>query len=186
MPRINLNEVEASDVTSTGVFTALPAGGYVCKIVDVEHVPEREYFWLVIDIAEGEHIGYYSDAWGVAHPTSHRVLVSYKESALGMLKGRLSMLTDCNPGFDAIAAFQGDNWEAFYNKKVGLVVGLEEYVSNTGDVRERLNWFNALWRTPEQIRTGKFKVPATKKLDTKPDKPDRPKSKTYDDPLPFE
>ena len=184
MPNINLDSIETSDITTDGAFTPLPAGGYVCKIVDVEDVPAREYFWIVIDIAEGEHAGYYADAWGVGHPAAHRVLISYKQTALGMLKGRLKMLTDSNPGFDAIAAFQGDNWTAFLGKTLGLIVGEEEYESNTGEVRTRLNWFNALWRTPAQIRKGGYRIPQTKTLKAGDAKPPRD-APADDETIPF-
>lgn len=187
MPHIDLSNVEAADITSGGSFKKLPAGGYVAKIVDIEHIADREYFWLVIDIAEGEYAGYFADAWGIGHPGTHRLLVSYKQSALGMLKARLILLTKCNPGFDAVAAFNGDNWEAFIGKRIGLVVGEEEYESNTGEVRTRLNWFNAIWKEPAQIRANDFKVPDIKKLKAG-DAPRNGARSAYaydDEPLPF-
>ena len=187
MPYIDFSNVEETDMTSGGSFKKLPAGGYVAKIVDTEYIAERKRLWLVIDIAEGEYASYYADAWGIGHPGTHRLMVSYLDSAKGMLLWRLNRLTEWNPGFDAIAASNGDNWEAFIGKKIGLVVGEEEYESNTGEVRTRLDWFHAKWMDPAQIRTRDFKVPDLKKLKAG-DAPRNSARSAYaydDEPLPF-
>ena len=103
--KLDLSNVKASG--GDGGFTPLPEGAYVVEIVAVMDNEEREYLEVTFDVAEGEYAGYYSDEWGVAHPYAHQIKVSYKEKALGMLKGWLDALTASNPGFDAEACFNG-------------------------------------------------------------------------------
>ena len=189
MPKLNLDNIEAADVASEPRgFVKLPAGGYVVKIVDVDPQPDREYVWLVFDIAEGEHAGYYADAFGISHPNSHRVLVSWKPTALPMLKGRLKLIEACNPGFDAVAAFEADKWELFNGRVFGLVAGEEEYESNTGEVRTRVDWFHAKWKTIDSIAAEDYIVPQLRTLDGSDAMPRVTERAVhvYDDDIPFE
>ena len=163
MPNINLDNVKAIDVTAD--YKRLSPGGYVVKIVDIQPEDEHQRFWIVFDIAEGDDAGFYASEYGIKNPWTHRVLVSYKDTALGVLKGRFNLLASCNPGFDPEAAFRADAWDLFNGKLFGLIVGAEEYESNTGETRERLDWFNAKWRNVETIRNGSFRIPETKKKD---------------------
>ena len=64
----NYKNVQAS----SGEFARPTAGGYICKIIDVEDVPMNEqgkgnYLKIFYDIADGEFKGYYKeqfDRWG--------------------------------------------------------------------------------------------------------------------------
>ena len=191
MPKLNLDAVEAADVTSDPKgFVPLPAGGYVVKIVDVEPQDESDRVWFVFDIAAGEHAGYYADAFGIQHPQVHRVMLSWKTSrALGMLKGRLKVIDACNPGFDAVAAFEADKWELFEGRVFGLVMGYEEYTSNSGEQRERPDWFHARWKTVEDIDAENYIVPELRTQDggpRMPKQPERAASSTVYDDIPFD
>ncbi len=155
------NDAEAR----TDGFERLPAGGYVCKITAVTDETAKDYLSVVFDIAEGNYKGFYSDDWGKEHPLAHRFVMSYKETALGMFKGRLKAIDESN-GTDFVKeAVGGLDEKELVGKLVGLVIGYEEYESNRGDIRER-SYVKEV-RNVEKIRSNDFKVPELKKLDGK-------------------
>lgn len=152
-----------AEARGDGGFERLPAGGYVCKITDVEDVTAKDYLALTFDIAEGDRKCFYSDEWGLSHPYAHRFILSYKESALGMLKGRLKAIDESNGTEFVKEAVAGLKEQQLVGKMVGLVIGYEEYNSDRGDVRTRTYVKSVL--SVDKIRNGEFKVPELKKLD---------------------
>lgn len=144
-------------------FERLPAGGYVCRIIAVEDVTASDYLSVVFDIAEGDYKGFYSDDWGKDHPYAHRFFMSYKETALGMLKGRLKAIDESNGTEFVKEAVAGLKEQQLVGKLVGLVIGYEEYNSDRGDKRTRIYVKSVL--SVDKIRNGEFKVPELKKLD---------------------
>ncbi|WP_028263912.1 hypothetical protein [Atopobium fossor] len=157
---------------SSDDFTRLPAGPYVAKIIDVKDNESKEYLEIVFDIAEGGYAGFYSDDWGKTHPYAHHFFMSYKDSAFGMLKGRLNAINDSNPGFDGFAAFDAGREDMFVNRLVGLNLQEEEY-EYEGKVRTRLNVCQVV--AADKVRNGEIKAREPKKLER-----DAPVS-TYDD-----
>lgn len=127
MRQVNWESVEESN---DGGRVSLKPGGYVVKILTIEDNEAREYVHLTWDIAEGEHAGHYSDDWGKEHPFAHDLYLSYKDTALGMLKGRLSAITKSNPGFDAEAAWNGGQLTMFIGKLFGVNLREEEFNGN--------------------------------------------------------
>ncbi len=182
MPKISWGTVEAS--SDNGGFEKLPAGGYVVTITSAEFKPEKNYAEVVYDIAEGEHAGYYSDAWGQSHPFAHRFFMSYKSTALGMTKGRLEAFTASNPGFDAMAASDADRFDLFVGKRIGVNIQEEEY-EYQGEVKTRMTVCQVV--PAQDVRDGKVKARDIKRLE---------KSATasvsygtpsgYNDPVPFD
>ncbi len=164
MRSINWNNVQAS--SDGGGFAALPAGPYVARITSMEDNPAREYVEVVFDIAEGEHAGYYSDEWGKQHPYAHHFFMSYKESALGMLKGRLEAIASSNPGFDPFAAWDAGRVDMFTNRLVGINIQEEEYERKDGEVGTRLNVCQVV--DAQRVRDGKVKPREKKALTKKP------------------
>lgn len=163
MPKMNWNEINSSD---DGAFRRLAPGGYVCKILDAEDVKNREYVRLTFDIAEGPEAGFYSDDFGKSHPGTHQLILSYKPTAAGMLKGRLEKIQASNPGFDPFAAFDADQWGLFAGKLFGAVFGEEEYEvrsgEHAGEIRTSCRIQSTL--TVADVRDGKYTVPELKKL----------------------
>ena len=152
MRSVNWNNITAS---SDGGFTPLPAGPYVARIVNMLDNESREYVEVVFDIAEGEHAGYYSDDWGKSHPYAHHFFLSYKDSALGMLKGRLDAIAKSNPGFDPEAAWNAGRLDMFANRLVGINLQEEEYERNDGETGTRLNVCQVV--DAQLVREGKVK-----------------------------
>lgn len=125
MPRkVDWTSVEAS---TDGDYKSIKAGAYVGVITEMVDITSREYVQLVFDIADGEFKGYFSDSFYANKPWAHNMVLSYKDSALGMTKGRLQTIQECNPGFDPFAAWDADRWDMFKGRKVGLVLREEEY-----------------------------------------------------------
>lgn len=147
--------------SSNDGFTPLPAGPYVARVVDAIDYADREYVEVVYDIAEGEHAGYYSDDWGKAHPYAHHFFMSYKDSALGMLKGRLDAFAASNPGFDPFAAWDAGRLNIFIGRIVGINLQEEEY-ERDGEIRTRLNVCQVV--DAQKVRSGAVKARPTKTL----------------------
>ena len=150
-----------ASVQEAGESRRLPAGGYICKYTNVEDNPKKSYLYMEFDIAEGEYKGYYKeleerlDFWG------GRCYRSYTEKALPMFKRMCSAVTKSNKGF----IFDGNEHcdeETLIGKKVGMIMGEEEYIGNDGSVKTRLYVVREV--DVADIKAGKFKVPALKKL----------------------
>lgn len=130
MKPINLNNITES---TEGEFARIKPGAYPCAIMAVEDVPDKEYLRVLVDIVAGEYKDYFSDDFYKDKPFAHSMIFSYKESALGMLKGRLHVISDCNPGFDAESAIFAGKEQMLVGKAVGVVFVEEEYYDQRDD-----------------------------------------------------
>jgi hypothetical protein len=162
MRKLNWDSIQAS---TDGGFANLPAGPYVARIVDMVDNEPKEYVELVWDIAEGEHAGHYGDAWGAAHPYAHHLFMSYKETALGMLKGRLEAIEKSNPGFDPFAAWDAGRLDMFKGRLLGINLQEEEYLTRDDQVRTRLNVCQVI--PADDVRQGRVTVREKKNLEGK-------------------
>ena len=115
------------DAKTEGEFARIEPGAYVGCIGSMEDFPSKEYVQMLFDIIEGPHKGYFSDGFYADKPWAHNMILSYKDKALGMLKGRLETIAACNPGFDPFAAWDAGRLDMFAGRKVGLVFREEEY-----------------------------------------------------------
>ena len=162
MRKVNWASVTAS---SDGGFEKLPAGPYVAVITEATDHEDKQYVEIVYDIAEGEHKGYYGDDWGKSHPYAHHIFMSYKDTALGMLKGRLEAIQASNPGFDAFAAWDAGRLDMLHGRLVGINLQEEEYERNDGDTGIRLNVVQVV--DAQKVRDGLVKTRERKTLDAK-------------------
>ena len=136
MKRVDMTNVQEA----TGGFERPTAGAYICRITAVEDFPNKEYLKVSYDIDEGKFAGYYEKtrndhpdwAWVGAY------VKSYKTKALPMFKRFCSAVSKSNGNF----VFDGNTVNAdersLIGKKIGIVLGEEEYWSNSGDKRTRL------------------------------------------------
>ena len=186
MPKINHSEYDSAPASTGGEFQRMTAGGYVCVIqavrtkgVGVDYVSEKQYVKLIWDVAEGDFAGKFSDDYwaGEDRDWGHQFYLSWKN--WGALKTALTCLDESNPGFDAEAAFEADNWNMFIGKKMGLVIGEEEYIANDGTVKTRFTFPRI--KSVQDIKAGKFKVPPLKKV---AQEASTASAETYDD-VPF-
>ena len=148
---------------STGDFQRLPAGGYIARMTDVEDVVDKLYLKVTFDIAEGRFSGFYADDWGRDHPNAHSFIRSYKDNCLGMFKGFLSAVDESNNTKFKEQASGGFKEQQLVGKLIGVVIGYEEYMSDRGEIRERMRVVAT--RTVAQIRAEQFKVPELKKYE---------------------
>lgn len=156
----------------------LPAGGYVIKIVDVNDVPDKEYLWVVYDIAEGEHAGHYSDDFGKNNAWAHRFTRSYKDSAEGMFKAFVNRVEESNRGFK----WDGRDERQFVGKELGVVLQKRMYTNEKGDDKEALEVRSVY--ASQDIRNGDFKVPDPRDVREKLTVAESGASTSYED-VPF-
>ena len=142
----------------TGEFLTLPAGGYVCKIVNAEESETstgKECLILRIDISEGEYQNFFTNQY--QNDTRQTPLWPnggiYRQitegSSLGFFKGMISAIEKSNKGY------KWDwNPESLKNKLVGIIFQKEEYLGNDGTYK----WSTKprFVRTVDKILSGDF------------------------------
>lgn len=159
-----MKRVDMTNVQESGEFKSVTPGAYICKICAVEDVPEKEYLKVSYDIATGEFAGYYTET-RKAHPDwawSGAYVKSYKTKALPMLKRFCSAVSKSNGSYIFDAGAINSDEQTLVGKKIGLVLGDEEYYSNSGELRTRL--YVAREFPIDQVAAQK--IPATKKVDS--------------------
>ena len=149
-----------SNVTESS--SSLPPGGYICKIIEVHDVPNKEYLEIKVDIAQGPHAGYYKNLeekfgfWGLVW------YMSYKQTALGLFKSGISALRASNSNFQWNDDAENDE-KCMVGCLVGGLLGEEEYLGNDGTLKCNLKFKRAI--SVQEILDGQFKVPEKKKLE---------------------
>lgn len=152
MPKLDEKFDNAAESTAGGDHLTFDPGTYMCRVQAVRTEwtdsrgkrwtsDEKSYVKLILDIAEGEHAGRFSDEYwaGEDRDWGHTLYMSWKESALGMLKHTFSSFEESNaPKFDAKAAFEADNWQLFIGKFLLVSWQGEEYEGNDGKKRVRV------------------------------------------------
>lgn len=164
--RFTKEELEAAAQTS-GTLEDLPAGGYICKIVrpilNDDPASGKANIELQVDIAEGDFAGYFQRLedrygfWGL------RGWMSFNgPDKVANFKRTCVALCTSNPGlmFDPFI-MGGADVDALTGKKIGAVIGKEEYKNNSGDIREK-NVISYFTET-DKIKNKKFKVPPVRK-----------------------
>lgn len=155
MKKLDLTNVnEAGDTNNR---RTPPAGGYVVTIWTVVDNPERERLEMTYDIAEGDYKNYGANMMEQYGFNPLKLFKSYKPNALPFFKRFLSAVTKSNPGF-----VWADDENALINKKVGLVLGEEQYRKSNGDIGVRLYVDREI--PVAKVKAGDFPVPELKKL----------------------
>ena len=133
-------------------------GGYAAKITRVEDVEDKEYLKIEWDFADGEFKGTNKETMTAFGFWPYSFVQSYKDTALRFFKGFKTAVENSNPGY----VFNNDP-QSLVGKFVGVVLGEEEYMSNSGQLKTRL--YVAEKRSGKAIRDGDFKVPELKRID---------------------
>lgn len=140
--------------TSGGGFSDIEPGAYVLVITKVEPHEGQEYARVFWDVADGPCKGNYAQSqWP---PTD---VLSWKDTALGMLKHKMHVLADWNEGFQPTVAFDGDQWQLFVGKRFGAVVRRRLYTAGPNSKTpgaDRTSMEVAAWLSPEDFSAGKF------------------------------
>lgn len=160
MRDVNWTSVKGSN--DGGDFSKVEPGAYVVKIINAYDVPTKEYVEIIWDIAEGPHAGHYSDDWGQSHPYAHNMVLSYRDTALSMSKGRLERIAESNPGFDPFAAWKAGKLTMFIGRVFGVNLREEEYRRRDGEIGVRLGICEV--RSVQDVRDGKVRPRDRKRL----------------------
>lgn len=133
-----MKKIDMSNVKEASTSKRVTAGVYICRITKVEDYPDREYLKVFYDIIEGEFAGYYEKTRS-EHPDwlwMGAYVKSYKPTALPMFKRFCSAVSKSNAGFVFDGNINSDE-RTLVGKKIGLVLGEEEYYANDGNKRTR-------------------------------------------------
>lgn len=174
---INLADHGYNDVPafSPGEFTKLPAGGYVCRIINAELANSKAgnlMLVLFIDIAEGDFLGYFKAASDKARNFDinkkwdnsgvYRQLIFDSQGRVSpFFKGLISSIEQSNHNFRInINDFDPASLRGLL---CGFVFAAEEYPKRDDSIAERV--VIKFPKFAEDIRNGNFKIPDTKKLE---------------------
>jgi hypothetical protein len=162
--KIYTKEQAEEAISKQGDFEDIPAGGYECKIVDAILNADKMYIELDLDVDTGNYAGYFQNLEDRAGFWGLRYYASYKESVLGKFLQTCTCINNSNPNFnfDPMGKKGGDV-ESLIGKRIGVVIGKEEYMSKKGKVQLK----SVADKVTEisKIQKGNFKVPDVKKLD---------------------
>lgn len=140
---------------STGEFKTLKPGGYVCIIKKATDVPEKNYFEVEYDVAEGPLKGIALDAYEKFGNWNYKFRVYYTNGAMGFLKHFVSCLEKTNRGY----TFDW-NVATLAGKGIGLLIGTRQYYGKDGTLKSATDVQD--YYTAEEIRAGEFKEPKVK------------------------
>ena len=162
-----MNKIEKFETVqaTTGEYARPKADGYIVKIINVTDMPldvqtsKGDYLKIDYDICDGEFANYYTEQQKrLGGKWFANFIRSYKEKALGMFKHFINCVEESNNGF----VWTWDE-DALIGKKVGVVLGEEEYLKNDGSVGTKLVVKNI--KTVKQIADGDFIVPVKKTIE---------------------
>lgn len=135
-----MKSIDLTNIQEASDYQRPAPGGYICTITAVEDIEAKEYLKVSYDIAEGEFKGYYSEMrknnpdweWAGAY------VKSYKPAALPMFKRFCTAVSRSNGSFVFDGGQVNSDEKTLVGKKVGLLLGEEEYYGNDGEKKTRL------------------------------------------------
>lgn len=134
-----MKKIDLTNVQEAGEFTRVPAGAYICKIIEVKDFADKEYLKVTYDIAKGDFAGYYEET-RKAHPDwtwAGAYVKSYKPTAQPMFKRFCNAVSASNAGYVFDANINADE-QTLVGKLIGITLGEEEYYGNDGEKKTRL------------------------------------------------
>jgi hypothetical protein len=146
---------------STGGFADIEPGAYKLVITKVEPKVDQQYVRIYWDVAEGPRKGAYANA---GFPPSD--VLSWKDAALGMLKGKLHRIYLCNPQrlhatndtegkFLMVDEFEAGSFDALVGCRFGAVVRRRLYTAGPNSKTpgaDRTAIEVARYLTPDEFR----------------------------------
>ena len=162
------------NVQAFGDYVALPAGGYVCRIMSVEETAARAsgapMIKISLDIAEGQFKDYFANQyrantkadkkWSYSAVVNQLIYDAYGNNSTNRgFKTFITSVCESNPGFDV--AWEGFS-ACFKGKLVGVLFGRVEYVGTDGKNHWSTKALN--FRSVKTIHDGTFVTPADKPL----------------------
>lgn len=155
----------------TGESMQLPAGLYVCKVVQAQESTTewgREQFILLYDVAEGNHADFYRKQYEMSRKSSQDakwkgVYRQYMDGAsVPFFKGLITSIEKSNAGFH-FPFGKENNEKTLIGKKFGAVMGREEFETSDGKRRFATKIFQV--RSLDGLKDAK--IPEDKLLDNR-------------------
>lgn len=127
---------DEAEVKEFGEYEALPVGNYTCKIVKAEvgeTATRKEKLTLFLDIAEGEHRGFFKKQYDSDTRDNKKWGCQYvqltQDTSVKYFKAMVTSIEKSNKGF----TFNFDE-KTLANKFVGGQFGAEEYMKQEGGI----------------------------------------------------
>lgn len=157
------HDVDWSTITARqpGDFKDPEPGGYSAVILRVEDREDKQYLEIQWDFPTGPYQGANQETFSRVGFWPIVLRSSYKDSALSFFKGFMTALEESNPGYH----FDDRNVQGAVGKRMGVVLGKEEYRKNNGRIGTRPYVYQV--RSLAAIQAGDFKVPELKKLENR-------------------
>ena len=135
-------------------------GGYIAAITRVEDKEDKEYLLIEWDFINGDYKGFNHDTFSRAGfwPTVLRKSYKNSPSVLSFFKAFKTAVERSNNGY----VFDCGNPYGLVGKRMGVVLGEEEYRNKNGEIKTRLYIYQV--RSVDEIHAGNFEVPKLKKL----------------------
>lgn len=166
MPKFDWSNTQAASGGST--FT-IPNDGYVCTITAADWCQSRSgqpQLKITWEVAEGQYAGVCANnGW---YESKHCDYISFAPNALRFAKQKMEAIAASNPGFDPFAAIDSDQFQAFVNRMVGLVLKLE-YSEWQGRQTKKMRV--DAYKSVADIRAHNFTVPVTEEPQPQPQAP---------------
>lgn len=144
-----------------GSSSQLPAGGYLCQIMDVIHREDKEYLKINLEIIEGEYRGRFTEMAKRYDKWPCQMYRSYKEKAAGFFKHFICTVERTNQ------PYKWDwNERGLVGKQLCVIFREEEYISKDGTVKIFVKPYS--FCNIDDFRKKTFKIPACKKLEEQP------------------
>ena len=166
-------------------FERLPAGGYVCKIIDAKDTISKNgkpMIVLLLDISNGKYKDYFREQYD--RDKQYNVEAAkwrgcyyqlYDDNNLSRFKGMIEIIQDCNNGY----VFDWNEKSLKY-KAVGAVFREREYLNSQGNTRTAVE----CWQLRELDGIEKIEPPPKKELEQKPYS-NQFGTEAYDEQVPF-
>lgn len=162
--KIDWNKYDNTEEAGTG-FPKVEPGVYLCKVVQVEDVEDKQYMKIFFDIDKGKYQKQFAEmakAFG-KYPNAGITYRSYKPSAYGFLKNFATAIEKSNAGY-SFRATNGD-FQSFVGKLFIGVFGEEEIPIPDDDGKPIVMTKLQTIRSTEAAANGEVKVPeGVKKL----------------------
>lgn len=186
---IDLTGYEDVHAVAPGEFSKLPAGGYVCQVINAEITTSKvgnPMLVLFLDIAEGDFHHHFKNAlarvkssspdikWDNSGIYRQRIFDNGKVSRF--FKGLLNCFQNSNPNFSFKPHAFDEN--ILRGSLIGFIFAEEEYLWND-EVKIRV--FPKFPKSIEVIRAGVFKVPDIKRIENTTTKQSKPVANSFTD-----
>lgn len=164
------------NVQAAGNIETLPAGAYVCEIMQAKETKNKNsggtHLEISFDVCEGDYKGFFQQDWkgqdredkfwrGIIRQNIPNEQSAKYNQQCRFFKRFTNALEDSNPGY---------HWDwnegALKGKKIGVVFGERERESQKGTVYTVTDATEMI--SVEDVRNGKFKVPDKKYLQKAP------------------